>query len=182
MRYVALLRGINIGGATMVKMEELRKCFEALGFENVVTYINSGNVGFDCRSPRVSKGATPDAILCSKIEKAVEEKFGRFFSVMVREKSEIERILENNPFDGEYESHKEMHVLFLKEKLSKEKADAIKEAAFEGERYHVDGREIYCHLPRGVAQSLLTKGIIDKRMKINFTGRNWRTVQKLAEL
>jgi uncharacterized protein (DUF1697 family) len=175
MRYVALLRGINVGGNTMVKMEELRNCFEALGFENVVTYINSGNVGFDCKK-------SSEAKLCSKLEKAVEEKFGRFFSVMVREQKDVERVLGNNPFDGEYESHKEMHVLFLKEKLSKAKADAIKDAAFEGERYHVDGREIYCHLPRGVAESLLTKGVIDKKMKINFTGRNWRTVQKLAEL
>ena len=182
MRYVALLRGINLGGATMVKMEELRKCFEALGFEDVKTYINSGNVGFDCRSPRMSKGVTSDAILCNKIENAVEERFGRFFSVMVREQKDIERILRSNPFDGDYESHKEMHVLFLKDKLSKEKADALIDAAFEGERYHVDGREIYCHLPRGVAESLLTKGVIDKKMKINFTGRNWRTVQKLAEL
>ena len=159
----------------MVKMEELRKCFEALGLENVVTYINSGNVGFDCRK-------ASEVTLCSKLEKAVEGKFGRFFSVMVREQRDVERILTNNPFDGEYESHKEMHVLFVKDKLPKEKTDAIKAAAFEGERYHVDGREIYCHLPRGVAESLLTKGVIDKKMKVNFTGRNWRTVQKLAEL
>jgi uncharacterized protein (DUF1697 family) len=175
MRYVALLRGINLGGATMVKMEELRKCFEALGFENVATYINSGNVGFDCRKASEAK-------LCSKLEKAVEEKFGRFLSVMAREQKEIERILKNNPFEGEFDSHKEMHVLFLKEELSKEKANAIYDAAFDGERYHADGREIYCHRPRGVAESLLTKGVIDKKMKINFTGRNWRTVQKLAEL
>ena len=105
MRYVALLRGINIGGATMVRMEELRKCFEALGFENVVTYINSGNVGFDCRKRSEAK-------LCNMLEKAVEEKFGRFFSVMVRDQKDVERVLGNNPFDGEYESHKEMHVLF----------------------------------------------------------------------
>jgi uncharacterized protein (DUF1697 family) len=175
MRYVALLRGINVGGNTMIKMEELRKCFEALGFENVATYINSGNVGFDCRKASEEK-------LCSKLEKTVEEKFGRFFSVMVREQKDIGRVLANNPFDGEFESHKEMHVLFLKDKLSKEKADAIIEAAFDGERYHIDGREIFCHLPRGVAESLLTKGVIDKKLKINYTGRNWRTVEKLAAL
>ena len=167
----------------MVKMEELRKCFEALGFKNVVTYINSGNVGFDCGSPRVSKGATSNAFLCNKIEQAVEEEFGRFFSVMVREQKDIERILKNNPFDGDYESHKEMHVLFLKDKLPKEKADALKEAAFEGERYHVNGREIYCHLRRGVAESvILGKNFIEKKLKVSTTARNWRTVQKLAEL
>ena len=119
----------------MIKMEELRSVFEALGFENVVTYINSGNIAFDGRKASESK-------LCSKLEKAVEDKFGRFFSVMVREQKDIERILDSNPFKGEYGSHKETHVLFLKEELSKEETDAIKEAALEGERYHVDGREI----------------------------------------
>ena len=57
MRYIALLRGINVGGNTMIKMAELKAAFEKeCGFENVVTYINSGNIAFDCTSPRVSKG------------------------------------------------------------------------------------------------------------------------------
>jgi uncharacterized protein (DUF1697 family) len=175
MRYVALLRGINIGGATMVKMEELRNIFEALGFKNVKTYINSGNVGFDCRR-------TSEAKLCGAIEMAIEEKFGRFFSVMVREQIDIGRILKNNPFEGEYATHKEMHVLFLKEQMLNEKSEQLMNAALAGERYFVGGREIYCHLPHGVADSLLTKGFIDKKLKVVFTGRNWRTVQKLAEI
>jgi uncharacterized protein (DUF1697 family) len=65
MRYVALLRGINVGGNTMIKMEELRKTFEALGFENVVSYINSGNLAFDARK-------TSETNLVNKIEAAVE--------------------------------------------------------------------------------------------------------------
>jgi uncharacterized protein (DUF1697 family) len=175
MRYVALLRGINIGGATMIKMEELRKTFEALGFDNVVSYINSGNIAFDSR--KVS-----EAKLVDKIEKAIEKDFGRPVSVMVREQKEIDVILKNNPFEGEYESHKEMHVLFLKAPVPNDRSTQIMEAAFEGERYSINGREIYCHLPSGVADSLLTKGFIDKKLKLVFTGRNWRTVQKLAEM
>ena len=175
MRYVALLRGINVGGNTMIKMEKLRKTFEALGFDNVASYINSGNLAFDSRKVSESK-------LIDKIETAIEKDFGRPVSVIVREQKEIDHILKNNPFDGEYGSHKEMHVLFLKSPVPNDKSTQITEAAFEGERYSINGREIYCHLPTGVADSLLTKGFIDKKLKLVFTGRNWRTVQKLAEM
>lgn len=176
MRYVALLRGINVGGNMMVKMEELRKTFEALGFKNVVTYINSGNLAFDAAK-------TAEAKLVAKIEKAIERNFGKAVPVMVREQKDIERILAANPFRGEYESHKEMHVLFLREEMPKEKHDLLLEAATPPERFEAMGREIYCHLPLGVADSLLLgKSFIEKKLKLAVTGRNWRTVEKLAEL
>ena len=91
MRYIALLRGINLGGNVMVKMEELRKAFEGLGFENVKTYINSGNVAFDSRKTTESK-------LVDQIESAVEKMVGRPVAVMVRSQKDIERILAENPF------------------------------------------------------------------------------------
>ena len=175
MRYVALLRGINVGGANMIKMADLKAEFEALGFENVRTYINSGNLAFDAKKSSENK-------LADKIETAVEALVGRQIAVVVREQKDIKRILQNNPFDGEFGSHKEMHVLFLKGELQNEKVAQLKAAAFPGERYEVADREIYCHLPTGVADSLLTKGIIDKKLKVVFTGRNWRTVEKIADL
>jgi len=107
MRCVALLRGINVGGNTMIKMEELRKTFEALGFENVVSYINSGNLAFDVRK-------TSETNLVKKIEAAVEKLIDKPVQIMVREQPDIERVVAANPFDGKYQSHKEMHVLFLK--------------------------------------------------------------------
>ena len=186
MRYLALLRGINLGGKTMVKMEELRRTFEALGFENVKTYINSGNVAFDTDvgSLHVSKGSSDSVArqLVEKIEDAVERDFGRRFSVMVRPQKAIEKILANNPFDGEYGSHKEMHVLFMEREISDDQLATLREAAPAGERFIAKGREIYLHLPMGVAQSLMGRGLVEKKLKIAVTARNWRTVQKLAEL
>jgi uncharacterized protein (DUF1697 family) len=175
MRYVALLRGINLGGNVMIKMEDLRKAFEALGLENVKTYINSGNVAFDTRK-------TAESRLVDGIESAVEMLVGRQVAVMVRSQKDIERILKNNPFDGQYESHKNMHVLFLKEKMPKEKEEQLQASALPGERYEVCEREIYNLLPQGVAGSLLTKGFFEKKPRVPYTGRNWRTVEKLAEL
>lgn len=175
MRYVALLRGINVGGNTMIRMEDLRRMFEGLGFDNVVSYINSGNLAFDTRKASESR-------LAAKIEAAVEDHIGKPVQVMVRSQKDIEQILKNNPFDGQYASHKEMHVLFLKNDLSKENEKWLAETAPSAERFSAVGREIYCHLPMGVADSYLGRGQFEKKLKIAVTARNWRTVEKLAEL
>lgn len=175
MRYVALLRGINVGGNTMINMEALRNTFAGLGFENVVSYINSGNLAFDAAKLREDN-------MAAKIESAIETDFGKHVDVMIREQSHVLRVLTNNPFEGEFESHKEMHVLFLNEDMPADKITQLQESAFPGERYSVNGREIYAHLPTGVADSLLTKGFLDKKLNLVFTGRNWRTVNKLAEI
>jgi uncharacterized protein (DUF1697 family) len=175
MRYIALLRGINIGGANQMKMDDLKAVFTELGFENVKSYINSGNLAFDTKK-------TAENRLIDKIEDAVEARFGRRVHIMIREQADIQRVLKSNPFDGQYESHKHMHVLFLKEPLPEEKKKLLQASALPGERYEVRGREIYNHLPNGVAGSLLTKGFFEKKPAVAYTGRNWRTVEKLAEL
>ena len=175
MRYVALLRGINVGGNTMIKMSELKAMFEALGFDKVVTYINSGNIAFDAKKTAEDK-------LVSKIEKAIEAELGKNIQVMVRERSAISGILSDNPFDGAFESHKEMHVLFMRNGMPKDKEKQLLEQQTGDERFEVRGREIYCHLKLGVADSLLGKGYIEKKLKVPITARNWRTVEKLAEL
>ena len=156
-------------------MEELRNTFEALRFTNVASYINSGNIAFD--APK-----TAEEKLIAKIENAIENGFGKTIPVMIREQADIERILKNNPFAGQYESHKEMHVLFLKEEMPDEKQEQLLEQQTDDERFALHGREIYCHLRLGVADSLLGKGFIDRKLKIQITGRNWRTVEKLATL
>ena len=176
MRYVALLRGINVGGNTMIKMADLKAVFEQLGFENVVSYINSGNLAFENRKSDEEK-------LVSKLEAAIVARFDKAVEVMIREQTDIVRIIENNPFAGEYESHKQMHVLFLKEPLMPEKAEILKDTDFGDERLSIDGREIYFYLPHGVADSLFTKKApLDKRLRVAYTARNWRTVEKLSIL
>ncbi|MCE7962462.1 MAG: DUF1697 domain-containing protein [Acidobacteria bacterium ACB1] len=82
MRYVALLRGINVSGANMIKMDELRRTFEGLGFKDVVSYINSGNLAFDTRS-------TSEDSLAAKIEKAIHQSFGMTIPVMIRQREHI---------------------------------------------------------------------------------------------
>jgi uncharacterized protein (DUF1697 family) len=171
-------------------MPELKVLFESLGFESVKTYINSGNVGFDVKagipgvsSPRGSKGSMDqESPLVEQIEKSILERFSLPIQVMVRGQKAIETILSDNPFAGEFESHKEMHVLFMKEEMPGEKAAQLLEKQTDDEHFAVRGTEIYCHLKLGVADSLLGRGFIEKKLKVPITARNWRTVQKLAEL
>ena len=111
MRYLALPRGVNVTGSNMIKMAVLKAEFESLGFKNVVTYINSGNVAFDTKK-------TAEVTLVKKIAPVLEKLAGRPIRVMIRDQAAIQKILTANPFDGEYQSHKEMHVLFIEREVA----------------------------------------------------------------
>lgn len=176
MKYAAFLRGINVGGKNKIKMETLREiCFRELGLLNVKTYINSGNVVFETAKK-------DDKKLARLIEKAIEREFSLSIRVMVRSSAEIERIIGDNPFEGQFENEKELHVFFLDDEMPAEKREMLLAAGGENERYFVRGREIYCHLRVGVLDSLMGKDYIGKKLKIPATARNWRTIRKIAEL
>jgi uncharacterized protein (DUF1697 family) len=175
MKYVAFLRGINVGGKNKVKMETLREICGALGFENVKTYINSGNIIFETVK-------NDDKKLAAKIETAIEKEFGLKIKVIVRTIAEIEEIVKNNPFDGQFENDKDLHVFFLDEDLPAEKCDLLLSNNNENEMYFASDREIFCLLRVGVLDSLMGKDYIGKKLKVSATARNWRTVNKILEL
>ncbi len=174
MKYVAFLRGINVGGHNKIKMETLREMFAALRFESVKTYINSGNVIFETIE-------ADDNALAAKIEQAIQTGFSLNIKVMVRTLSEIEDIIKNNPFDGQFTNDKDLHVLFLAEALSEEKKNLLLANNNEFEQFAVRNREVFCHLRVSVLDSLLGKDYIGKKLKVSATGRNWRTVNKISE-
>lgn len=182
MKYVALLRGINVGGKNMIRMETLRATFSALGFENVQSYINSGNLIFDCSSPHVSKGVSLDTELAMQIHDAIVKDFGFDVSVMVRTIAEIEEIIANNPFEGQFESHKDVHVFFLGRELTADQEKLLLEQANENEYIAVSGRSVYYMLRIPFPDSALCKGFLDRKLKVATTARNWRTVKAIAEI
>jgi uncharacterized protein (DUF1697 family) len=175
MRYVALLRGINVTGKNMIKMETLRGTFESLGFKNVVSYINSGNIAFDTAK-------ADEAKLAKKIHDVIQKDFGFDISVMVRSMPEIEEVVAWSPFAGQFESHKDVHVFFLNDKLTEAQESLLLEQGNENEIFAIMGRHVACHLKIHITDSAVGKGFIDKKLKVAATGRNWRTVEKLAEL
>jgi uncharacterized protein (DUF1697 family) len=173
MKYIAFLRGINVGGKNKIKMETLREVFAALEFQNVVTYINSGNVIFEAAK-------TDDKSLAAKIETAIENEFALKITVIVRTMAEIQKTVENNPFAGQFENDKDLHVFFLNEKLSNEKRDLLLSNNNENEMFVVQNREIFCLLRVSVSDSLMGKDYIGKKLKVSATARNWRTVNKVS--
>ena len=174
MKYVAFLRGVNVGGKNKVKMETLREILSALRFENVKTYINSGNVIFETAE-------TDDKKLAEAIESAIEKEFLLKIKVIARKISEIEDIVENNPFAGQFENDKDLLVFFLDEELSKEKRELLLANNNENEMFAVRNQEIFCLLRVSVLDSLMGKDYIGKKLKIPATARNWRTINKILE-
>jgi uncharacterized protein (DUF1697 family) len=174
MKYVAFLRGINVGGKNKIKMEILREILDALGFQNVKTYINSGNVIFETAE-------TADKEIAAKIEAAIEKEFGLKIKTIVRTIDEIENIVKNNPFAGQFENDKDLHVFFLDEELPAEKRDLLLSNNSENEQYFVRNREIFCLLRVSVLDSLMGRDYIGKKLKVSATARNWRTVNKILE-
>ena len=175
MRYVALLRGINVTGKNMIKMETLRGTFAALGFENVKSYINSGNLIFETAK-------TEDGKLASKIHDAIQKDFGFDISVIVRSIAEIEEVVAWNPFVGQFESHKDVHVFFLNDKLTDVQESLLLAQGNENEIFAILGRHVACLLKIHITDSAVGKGFIDKKLKVAATGRNWRTVKMIAEI
>ena len=184
MKYVALLRGINVGGKNMIKMEALRATFTALGYASVASYINSGNLIFECRSPHISKGVTDisaEAEIAAKIHDAIVKDFGFDISVMVRSMAEIARIISDSPFEGQFENDKDLHVFFLAEELSDEHSEFLLAKNSDAEMISIKGRTIYYLLRISIIDSALGKGFIDKKLKVPATARNWRTINKIIE-
>lgn len=175
MKYVAFLRGINVGGKNKVKMETLREVCSEQGFENVKTYINSGNVIFETAKSDNQK-------LAANIEKAIEKEFTLSIKVIVRSIDEIEEIVKNNPFAGQFENDKDLHVFFLDDELPAEKRDQLLTNNNKNEMFAVRNREIFCLLRVSVLDSLMGKDYIGKKLKVSATARNWRTVNKVLEL
>ncbi|CAN5765948.1 DUF1697 domain-containing protein [soil metagenome] len=174
MEYVAFLRGINVGGKNKIKMETLREVCVSIGFENVKTYINSGNVIFETRKK-------DDKKLAAKIESAIEKEFSLNIKTMVRSFSEVQDIIKHNPFDGQFENDKDLHVFFLDEELPEEKRELLLSNNNENEKFAVRNREIFYLKFLDFSDSLMGKDYIGKTLKVSATARNWRTVNKVLE-
>lgn len=175
MRYAAFLRGINVGGNTKISMEPLRAMFESLGFGNVRSYINSGNVVFDAKKAANEK-------LESKIEKSIAAEFGMDVSVMVRAIGEIEELLAKNPFEKKQKEGQDIFVVFLKKELSPENEKLLLEQSSPKQNFAVVGPNVLCLMDRGFQDSLLGKKFIDNKLKTPATARNLRTMKKVVSM
>jgi uncharacterized protein (DUF1697 family) len=174
--YIAILRGINVSGKNPIRMPELENLFRSLGFKDVVTYIQSGNVIFSTQSEEKT------GKLADKIEKSIDSTFGLNVPVLVRTSLEMAGIVSSNPFLTEDTIDKEkLHVTFLEADPAKEKLDRLP-VDTATDQFSILGKEIYLYCPDGYGRTKLTNTFFESKLKIRATTRNWRTVCKLAEL
>ena len=174
--FVALLRGINVGGNKLVAMPELVKFVEGLKFTEVKSLLQSGNVVFKSKSTSAKE-------IEDLLESKVEKRFGHAIEFFVRDAKEWQAIVLGNPFAEEAEkdpSH--LVVMCLK---AAPKADAVKalKAAVRGREYfEVKGSTLYVVYPDGIGESKFTNAVMDSKLGTRGTGRNWNTVKKIAAL
>ena len=175
MKYVALLRGINVGGKNILPMKEFAAIFEKAGCGEVRTYIQSGNVVFACPASAVKT-------LPEKITLAIEKRFGFRAPIVVRSADELRTVLRDNPFLKKVDDHRWLHVYFLADAPEVKAVATLDPARSAPDAFHVSGREIYLHAPNGMGRSKLTNAYFDSKLATVSTARNWATVQKLLEM
>ncbi len=168
-----MLRGINVSGQKRISMDSLRATYSSLGFKNVETYVQSGNVVFeDSAGDPISAGA--------RIEKEIKRIFGFGVLVFIRTQSELEKLVKNTPFKQKDES--KLHVTFLSEKPAKIPLPQLNEARRGEEEFLISGREIYLFCPNGYGVTKLSNSFFEKKLLVSATTRNWRTVNALLSL
>ena len=173
--FVALLRGINVGGRAMIPMPELKSLFASIGFEDVSTYIQSGNVVF--------KSSTRDAqALAAAIEERIAETFDLGTTVLMRTPAELAEIAESNPFLDRETDLSKLHIVFLSGPPAAAAVEELDPNRSPPDEFSVRGSEIYLYLPNGAGRSKLTIDYFEKRLAVRATTRNWKTLTKLIEL
>jgi uncharacterized protein (DUF1697 family) len=173
-RQIVLLRGINLAGRNRIAMPDLREALAGAGFEDVQTYVQSGNVVL---TSKVKPEQT-----ARRCEKLINERYGLDVKVVVRTRDELARVVENDPLADVAKDPKRYQVSFLDGEIDDEAVRRLEAVRAEPERLVVDGREIYAWHPAGVARSKLWALLAGKGLGVTATARNWTTVTKLLEL
>lgn len=172
---ICMLRGVNLG-KRRVKMDALRALYESLGFRDVQTLVQSGNVVF--RSEQKNRAA-----LAKKIESAIEREFGFYSDVILRSAAEVREAIARNPLAKRSSAQpRSFLVWFLVSDPGEEIRKKVRAINTKPEELRLDGREVYIYFPKGMARPKMKWPAIEKALAVRGTGRNWNTVTKLLEM
>jgi uncharacterized protein (DUF1697 family) len=173
-RYIAFLRAVNVGGR-MVKMEALRALLVMPGFKNIATYIQSGNIAFDCAE-------TQPAIIINKIEKKLQSALGFEVKTLLKTVPELQQIIDNNPFKGHPEDMA-LHVSFLSGKPDGEVVKQLLPLQNDMEKISFADTVAYILVKKGTyGETKFSNTFLEKKLKLHATTRNWATVNKMITL
>jgi uncharacterized protein (DUF1697 family) len=172
--YLAMLRGINVGGHAKVPMAELRATFLDLGYDDVATYIQSGNVLFGA-----SDGA---ATVHAAVEAALESRFGLALAVVLRSRAQLGAVVKANPLTRAGRDPAKLHVTFLSAPPPSSRVNALDPRGFLPDEFEVSGREVYLHCPDGYGRTKLNNTFLERKLGGPATTRSWKTVMTLVQM
>ncbi len=169
--YISLLRGINVSGQKKILMADLKSLYKELGFSNIQTYIQSGNVVFETQKTEASE-------LQQMIFDKIKSHYGFEVPNLILSPSEIEEALNNNP----YQNIEKPYFTFLSDFPNQENINVFNTISFEEEFFELNGKVIYTHYPNGAGRAKMNNKLIERKLKVSATARNLRTTKKLFEM
>jgi uncharacterized protein (DUF1697 family) len=174
--YFSLLRGINVGGEKKIAMKDLLSLYKDVGFKNVKTYVNSGNVIFNSELREISR-------LNALLERKIQETFGFDIPVVVMTVTEMEKVVQNNPFTKDRKiGVDKLYVTFLSEKPDERRILEMSIISAEADRYILREREAYLYIPGFYSKTKFSNAFFERHLKVMATTRNWKTVLALLDL
>ncbi|MDD2531018.1 MAG: DUF1697 domain-containing protein [Bacteroidales bacterium] len=174
--YISLLRGINIGGHKKIKMDSLRENFSSLGYSNIKTYIQSGNILFSSKEEDKTK-------LEKEISSMILDKYGFDVPVLVLNSEELNEVISNNPFANSTNHNKDfIHITFLSNEVKEFNFTEIDSKKESEDEYKIINKTVYLYLPKGYGNTKIHNNFLEKLLKTQATTRNWKTCLELLEM
>jgi uncharacterized protein (DUF1697 family) len=174
--YISMLKGINVGGQKQIRMESLREFYEGLGFSRVRSYVQSGNIIFECPE-------TDAPVLMKRIEGRIEKEYGYHVSIFIRQAQELQEVLDNNPFiHDRNEDPAKLHVIFLYHVPSEPWWSEMMPPRDSTDEFARSKMAIYLFCPNGYAKTKLSNSFFERKLGMPVTTRNWNTVNALYKI
>ena len=174
--YIAILRGINVSGKNKIAMKDLKAALDGAGFQNVATYIQSGNVVFKHKQ-------TAEKTLAQQITQLIKTNFGLDVPVLVRTAENIQQAYNHNPFLKQKDIDTEkLHITFLADVPTQENIDKINTYSYPPDEFIIAGDNVYVHCPDSYGNTKITNTFFENKLKVQATTRNLKTVTKLIEM
>ena len=174
--YISILRGINVSGQKIIKMDALRKMYENLGFQSVKTYIQSGNVIFKSKDSKI------DGVV-QTISRQIKKDFGFDVPVIVLTIDKLKKIIKNSPFSKDLRKDPSfLHVTFLSSKPKSFEREVIETKRSNKEEISFSDDAVYLYCPDGYGISKLSNSFLETKLKVGATTRNWKTTNELLKI
>ena len=175
--FISILRGINVSGQKKILMADLKALYENLGFSNVVTYIQSGNVIFKADT------SASDQDLVQRIEKAILTQYAFEVPVIVRRIEEMETLLQTNPFLADQNLDRDkLHVTFLAQTPEEARLESLAGVSYSPDQFTIIGKNVFLYCPVSYGNTKFSNQFFETKLKVTATTRNWKTVNQLVEL